>query len=113
MVVLTLSGTGELFVPSHGRINHEVFVVSRPDPARVDPARNSWGASAIQCGYAAARRGTVESTNTSAIKFEENGLVGDRKISRPVRGLFAKPACLAGARISWPNFSALYGLEKL
>ena len=78
------------------------------------------GASAIKCCYAAAGSGTGEgeselrapvSTQTSIRNHK--GIVVAKKMSRKVSRRVVRPACIAGVRISRPNFRAPCGRTKL
>ena len=78
------------------------------------------GASAIKCCYAATGIGMTaaaaalcELANTSTSLGDEIGLRGDVKMSRMVSRRVASPACIAGVRVSRPNFSARCGRTKL
>ena len=82
--------------------------------------RKTGGASAIKCCYAATGIGMTaaaaalcELANTSTSLGDEIGLRGDVKMSRMVSRRVASPACIAGVRVSRPNFSARCGRTKL
>jgi len=44
---------------------------------------------------------------------EHDELIREQKMSRSARRLFVSPVCIAGVRISVPNFSARCGRTKL
>ncbi len=74
-------------------------------------------ASAIKCCYAAAGSGTgVEETGLRAPVSRKTsirnhkGIVVAKKMSRKVSRRVVRPACIAGVRISRPNFRAPCGL---
>ena len=78
------------------------------------------GASAIKCCYAAAGSGTgVEETGLRApvsrktSTRDHKGIVVAKKMSRKVSRRVVRPACIAGVRISRPNFRAPCGRTKL
>ena len=78
------------------------------------------GASAIKCCYAAAGSGTgVEETGLRALVSRKTsirnhkGIVVAKKMSRKVSRRVVRPACIAGVRISRPNFRAPCGRTKL
>ncbi len=78
------------------------------------------GASAIKCCYAAAGSGTGAGETGFRIRVsrktstrDHKGIVVAKKMSRNESRLVVSPACMAGVRISRPNFSALCGLTKL
>ena len=78
------------------------------------------GASAIKCCYAAAGSGTgAEETELRALLSRKTsirnhkGIVVAKKMSRKVSRRVVRPACIAGVRISLPNFRAPCGRTKL
>ena len=78
------------------------------------------GASAIKCCYAAAGSGTdAEETGLRALLSRKTsirnhkGSVVAKKMSRKVSRRMVRPACIAGVRISRPNFRAPCGRTKL
>ena len=78
------------------------------------------GASAIKCCYAAAGSGTgSEETGLRALLStktsirDHKGIVVAKKMSRKVSRRVVRPACIAGVRISRPNFRAPCGRTKL
>ena len=78
------------------------------------------GASAIKCCYAAAGSGAgVEETGLRAPVSRKTsirahkGIVVAKKMSRKVSRRMVRPACIAGVRISRPNFRAPCGRTKL
>ena len=78
------------------------------------------GASAIKCCYAAAGSGTgAEETGLRAPVSRKTsirahkGIVVAKKMSRKVSRRMVRPACIAGVRISRPNFRAPCGRTKL
>ena len=78
------------------------------------------GASAIKCCYAAAGSGTgAEETGLRAPVSrktsirDHKGIVVAKKMSRKVSRRVVRPACIAGVRISRPNFRAPCGRTKL
>ena len=78
------------------------------------------GASAIKCCYAATSSGTgVEETGLRAPVSRKTsirahkGIVVAKKMSRKVSRRMVRPACIAGVRISRPNFRAPCGRTKL
>ena len=78
------------------------------------------GASAIKCCYAAAGSGTgAEETGLRALVSRKasirnhKGIVVAKKMSRKVSRRVVRPACIAGVRISRPNFRAPCGRTKL
>ena len=78
------------------------------------------GASAIKCCYAAAGSGTgAEETGLRALVSRKTsirahkGIVVAKKMSRKVSRRVVRPACIAGVRISRPNFRAPCGRTKL
>ena len=78
------------------------------------------GASAIKCCYAAAGSGTgAEETGLRApvsrktSTRDHKGIVVAKKMSRKVSRRVVRPACIAGVRISRPNFRAPCGRTKL
>ena len=83
-------------------------------------ARKIFGASAIKCCYAAAGSGTgAEETGLRAPVSrktsicDHKGIVVAKKMSRKVSRRVVRPACMAGVRISRPNFRAPCGRTKL
>ncbi len=79
------------------------------------------GASAIKCYYAA--RG-ISTTAVAGLRVPANAIASGSididtdvrvhtKTSLSVRRRFASPACIAGVRVSHPNFRARWGLTKL
>ncbi len=79
-----------------------------------------FGASAIKCCYAAAGSGTgAEETELRALVSsktsirDHKGIVVAKKMSRKVSRRVVRPACIAGVRISRPNFRAPCGRTKL
>ena len=82
--------------------------------------RDFIGASAIKCCYAAAGSGTgAEETGLRALLStktsirDHKGIVVAKKMSRKVSRRVVRPACIAGVRISRPNFRAPCGRTKL
>ena len=82
--------------------------------------RNTIGASAIKCCYAAAASGSgAEETGLRAPVSrktsirDHKGIVVAKKMSRKVSRRVVRPACIAGVRISRPNFRAPCGRTKL
>ena len=78
------------------------------------------GASVIKCCYAttgmymtAAAAVLRESANTRTSLSHKTTRCRDTKMSRRVSRRVASPACIAGVRISRPNFSAPCGRTKL
>ena len=78
------------------------------------------GASAIKCCYAAAGSGSgAEETGLRAPVSrktsirDHKGIVVAKKMSRKVSRRVVRPACMAGVRISRPNFRAPCGRTKL
>ena len=78
------------------------------------------GASAIKCCYAAAGSGTgAEESGLRATVSrkpsirDHKGIVVAKKMSRKVSRRVVRPACIAGVRISRPNFRAPCGRTKL
>ena len=62
----------------------------------------------------AARREPERQSPTTTMNMDrKNVRVGKQKTSLNVNRLVARPACIAGVRISLPNFRALCGLAKL
>ena len=92
-----------------------------PRPRRRKPGRQrKYGASAIKCCYAAAGSGTgAEETGLRALVSrktsirDHKGIVVAKKMSRKVSRRVVRPACIAGVRISRPNFRAPCGRTKL
>ena len=83
-------------------------------------SRSASGASAIKCCYAAAGSGTgAEETGLRAPVSrktsirDHKGIVVAKKMSRKVSRRVVRPACIAGVRISRPNFRAPCGRTKL
>ena len=89
----------------------------------IEDSSSHWpikGASAIKCCYAAAGSGTgAEETGLRAPVSrktsigDHKGIVVAKKMSRKVSRRVVRPACIAGVRISRPNFRAPYGRAKL
>ena len=82
--------------------------------------QKSAGASAIKCCYAAAGSGSgAEETGLRAPVSrktsirDHKGIVVAKKMSRKVSRRVVRPACIAGVRISRPNFRAPCGRTKL
>ena len=78
------------------------------------------GASVIKCCYAAtgmymtaAAAILRELASVSTSLSDETRLRRDTKMSRRVSRRVASPACIAGVRVSRPNFSAPWGRTKL
>ncbi len=78
------------------------------------------GASAIKCCYAArgiratgGRIDVAELPNTKAIALCDKRVGDDVKSALNVSLRWVSPACMAGVRISRPNFKALCGRTKL
>ena len=83
-------------------------------------AGSTRGASVIKCCYAAKGIGAAvigfgmaESATTNGMVFDEKQLAGDEKMSLNVSRRLVRPACIAGVRVSRPNFRALCGRMKL
>ena len=78
------------------------------------------GASAIKCCYAAAGSGSgaeesglrAPVSRKTSIR-DHKGIVVAKKMSRKVSRRVVRPACMAGVRISRPNFRAPCGRTKL
>ena len=78
------------------------------------------GASAIKCCYAAAGSGTgaeesglrAPVSRKTSIR-DHKGIVVAKKMSRKVSRRVVRSACIAGVRISRPNFRAPCGRTKL
>ena len=77
------------------------------------------GASAIKCCYAAAGSGTgAEETGLRAPVSRKTSIrdhkriVVAKKMSRKVSRRVVRPACMAGVRISRPNFRAPCGSQE-
>ena len=76
--------------------------------------------SAIKCCYAAAGSGTgaeeiglrAPVSRKTSIR-DHKGIVVAKKMSRKVSRRVVRPACIAGVRISRPNFRAPCGRTKL
>ena len=84
------------------------------------PIMGVMGAYAIKCCYAAAGSGTgAEETGLRAPVSrktsirDHKGIVVAKKMSRKVSRRVVRPACMAGVRISRPNFRAPCGRTKL
>ena len=88
------------------------------NPGEINPVL--CGASATKCCYAAAGSGTgAEETGLRAPVSrktsirDHKGIVVAKKMSRKVSRRMVRPACIAGVRISRPNFRAPCGRTKL
>ena len=112
----------EWYRPSWQRYVPEVLPL-KPSPDGSPNVLMVWrliGASAIKCCYAAAGSGTgVEETGLRAPVSRKTsirahkGIVVAKKMCRKVSRRMVRPACIAGVRISRPNFRAPCGRTKL
>ena len=106
---------------SRPRIRNSFSRDRRPAvPSIYSSGRPKLGASAIKCCYAAAGSGTgaEESGLRAPVSRKTSirnhkGIVVAKKMSRKVSRRVVRPACIAGVRISRPNFRAPCGRTKL
>ena len=91
-----------------------------PEIFNTDQGSQFTGASVIKCCYAATGMYTTaeaavlrKSANTRTSLSHQTTRRRDSKMSRKVSRREASPACIAGVRVSRPNFSAPCGRTKL